>query len=204
VDRIPAVTLNRALAAIATVLGLLALFTAEGAVPPGGSSEISAFEVAKAIRFDPEGLWVVDIRDQEAWEGLHVPRAVHLPVQPNPEREPLTAARWREKLEALGATREQPIVIAGGPETPTRDIWLELRKAGYEASYMPDMLDDWLETIVSPVRGPTEDPRARAEWEELAELSRYFGGFPRVNSTPGRSGSVSERLRHARRRGCAI
>lgn len=54
-------------------------------------------------------------------------------------------------------------------------------------------------------RGPTEDPEVKARWDEEAELSRYFGGFPRVDPDPTfRAGTMTERLRHARRRGCAI
>lgn len=198
-------TLNRGLAATAAVLGLLALLAGSETSPAGGPAETSAFDVAQTIRVDPQGTLIVDVRDHDAWEALHLPRSVHLPIRPEPQSpERLTATEWRQHLEALDGARGRPIVIAGGPETPTRELWLELRKAGYEASYMPDMLDDWLDTIVSPVRGPIEHPRDLAAWNELAELSRYFGGFPRVDNTPGRSGSVSERLRHARRRGCAI
>lgn len=196
-------TLNRALAAAAAVLGLLALFVGTDAAPAGGSGVIGSLEVAKAIRADPEGILVVDVRDREAFDALHLPRAVHLPITPT-EAQPLSAAEWRKRLEALGASLDRPIVVAGEPELPTRILWVELRQAGYRAAYMPDMLADWLEMIVSPVRGPIEDPAAQAAWDEQAELSRYFGGFPRVGSTPGRTGSVSERLRHARRRGCAL
>jgi hypothetical protein len=70
---------------------------------------------------------------------------------------------------------------------------------------MPDMLPAWLDSIISPVRGPTDDPEEKARWDEQAELARYFGGFPRVVDDPSvRAGDVSSRLRHARRRGCAI
>jgi len=200
VDRITPVTLHRILAAAAATLGLLALLTGDDTVPAGGPGEIGALEVAKAIRADPEGVLVVDIRDRAAWDSLHLPRAVHVPALGGPEPQ-----EWQKRLEALGATRDRLIVVAGGPETPTRALWVELRKAGYQASYMPDMLADWLDTIISPVRGPIEDSEAKARWDEQAELSRYFGGFPRAVTDPSvRGGSVKERLRHARRRGCAI
>ncbi len=197
------VTANRALAAAALLLGLLALFVETDAAPGGASAEIDALAVARAIRADPESMLIVDIRDREAFDALHLPRAVHLPIDPT-HTGALARAEWRRNLEALGAARDRSIVVAGEPDLPTRLLWIELRRAGYEAFYMPDMLADWLETIVSPVRGPIEDPADRAAWDEQAELARYFGGFPRVGSTPGRTGSVSERLRHARRRGCAI
>ncbi len=200
------VTSEKILGALAAALGLLALLAGNDTLPARESGVIGALAVAKAIRADPEGILIIDIRDQVAWDDLHLPRAVHLPSHPPSEpRTPLAAPEWREQLERLGATQDQTIVIAGGPDSPTRTLWLELRKAGYEASYMPDMLADWLDTIISPTRAPTDDPEVLARWSELAELSRYFGGFPRVIAEPSvREGSVSERLGHARRRGCAI
>lgn len=197
-------TVNRWLTIVALTLGALAGVLGDGPVPPGGPAEISALVVASTLRTIPDGIHIADIRSQEAFDNFHLPRATHLPVDQDPEN-PSRLGEWLRGFDGLAIQPGDQIVIGGGPETPTRELWSEVRKAGYRASYMPDMVGDWVDVIVSPVRGPTEDPEKLRQWAEITDLSRYFGGFPRVVETLETDlANADSRLQRARRRGCAF
>lgn len=188
-------TANRVLALVAGALGALALFGGDTPAP-GGPGAISALEVARALRADPDGIRLLDIRDAAAFEEFHLPRAARAPADPG-------------ALVAGLATDVGPgdaIVVLGGPDAAARLAWLALRRAGFvRARYLPDATSAWLADIVSPVLPADAGPARRAAWPEQAELSRYFGGFPRVGTAAGReTDAAADGLRRARRRGCAF
>ena len=202
-------TLNRVLAALSVAMGLLALLPGGNAAVPGGPAETSALDVARALRKGPGDLHVIDVRSSAAFDDFHLPRALHVPFERDSARSSnLAIENWLQAFAALDIERGESIVVVGGPEASAREVWLALRWGGFQASYMPLMLDDWLDTIVSPVRAPTDDPGELARWEERASLSRYFGGLPRVIDRPvgdlAASSDPATRLQRARRRGCAF
>ena len=185
---------NRTLAIVAGALGALALFGGDTPAP-GAPGAITALEVARALRADPDAVRILDVRDRAAFDEYHLPRAVLAPSDPD------------ALVASLGEhARGDLVVIAGGPDAGPRAAWLALRRAGVVgARYLPDATAAWLDAIVSPVLVAGADPRTRAAWEEQAELSRYFGGFPRVRAAAERpADDVADRLRQARRRGCAF
>ncbi len=187
---------NRVLAIVAGVLGALALFGGDTPAP-GTPGAISALEVARALRADPDGIRILDVEDEGDYARFHLPRAVRAPADP---------AALLAGLEDAGAGRGDLVVVAGGADDDGRAAWLALRRAGYvHARYLPHATDAWVDAIVSPVLPADADAGARAAWAEQAELSRYFGGFPRVGSPADTAtGDTADRLRRARRRGCAF
>jgi hypothetical protein len=69
--------------------------------------------------------------------------------------------------------------------------------------YMVDGVGEWLSEIMNPVIAPDATPEERAAFDRVAELSRYFGGMPRVGSATDR-GSPERLLERTQRRGCAF
>lgn len=206
-------TTNRVLAIAAGALGALALFGGDTPAP-GAPGAIGALEVARELRADPEAVVILDIRDEAEYRSFHLPRAVLAPADPGAlvaslaadeagaspsDRAGRGSARGRSSRTAL-------VVVAGGPDAEPRAAWLALRRAGYaRARYLPDATAAWVDAIVSPVLPADADARTRAAWEEQAELSRYFGGFPRVGTAADTTGDdAAERLDRALRRGCAF
>ena len=185
---------NRALASVAGVLGILALVGGDSPTA-GGAGEITALELAAELRADPDSVVLLDIRDEPAYREFHAPRARRVDAD-----DVLDAVR------ASGAHESSLIVVTGGADRDPRPAWLALRRAGSRrAHYLPDVLTSWLDQIVSPTLPSTASEEEREAWEEQAELSRYFGGFPRVVDTPaGAEEGSTARLRRAKRRGCAF
>lgn len=201
---------DRALAIAAAALGVLALFGGDTPAP-GPPGPIPALEVARALRADPDGVLILDIRDEASYRSFHLPRAVPAPAEPGALVASLDGPRGRAgEADATepraSSSRRELVIVAGGPEAEARAAWLALRRAGYaRARYLPDAAAAWVEEIVSPVLPANADARARAAWAEQAELSRYFGGFPRIRAVAADSTEdAADRLRRARRRGCAF
>jgi rhodanese-related sulfurtransferase len=191
---------NRVLAATAGLLATLALIAGD-TLAPGGAGEIGALDVARRLRSDPDGIRILDVRGDSAFADFHLPRARHAALADAAHLE-----AWVAAARAGGASEGDLVVIVGGPGIDARRPWLALKKAGFsDVRYMRDAVTDWLESIISPILGPDADDEERSAFEEQAEIARYFGGFPRIlTAAEAPGGDVSERLRKARRRGCAF
>lgn len=201
--RVPPVTVNRSLGSLAALMALGALVMGQGPGHPGGPATTTALEIARALRNDPESVVILDLRDSAAFADFHLPRARHLPIAGDSASQ-ISLEVWLAAFERLERPPTSQIVIGGGADTPTREVWLALRRAGHPAFYLPDMIGDWIDTIVSPVRAPTDDPLELTLWSEISRLSRYFGGLPRVIDRPPPSLDTATRLQLAKRRGCAF
>jgi hypothetical protein len=71
--------------------------------------------------------------------------------------------------------------------------------------YMRDGISDWLTEILNPRRARAESPDVVAAFEMKAELSRYFGGLPRItDDEPEGMTSTAAVLTKTKRRGCAF
>jgi len=185
---------NRVLAVTALVLAALAAVAGDTPAP-GGPGEWTGIDLARAIREDPDGIAVLDVRGEDAFGEFSVPRSRPAPADPT---------ALLEAVRAGGAGPGDLVVVAGGERADPRPGWLWLRRAGFNrVHYVRDVLASWIDEIVSPVLAPDASPREREAWEEQAELSRYFGGFPRI-AAEDEGGGTSDRLRRAKRRGCAF
>ena len=195
-DLQPRFSTNRVLAIAAGVLGTLALIAGDTPTP-GGAGAATALDLAAAIRADPDGVVVLDVRDEGSFAEFHAPRARRFDGAPED-----TPSLLRE----IGVTAAGRVFVTGGPLADPRPAWLALRRAGFEnAHYILDIATAWLDDIVSPVGSPDMSAAERETWDRHAELSRYFGGFPRIAArSDDADESTSARLRRAKRRGCAF
>lgn len=196
-------SVNRVLAVTALVLAAGAAVAGDTPAP-GGPGEMTALDLARAIRDDPDGITILDVRSEAAFEDFHVPRATLVEGGPAGGTDADEGARVLDAARSAGAGPGDLVVVTGGEGTDARPGWLALRRAGYErAHWVRDVLASWLDEIVSPVLSPDASEREREAWEEQADLSRYFGGFPRI-AERDEAASTDDRLRRARRRGCAF
>lgn len=166
-----------ALAAGAALLGVAAL--AAGDPVAGGGARVGAVVAAAAegvptlgavtlarhLRDRTPGLRVADLRDSASFALFHLPGSdradlLDLLDEPPPPA-PETLVLVGEGLDAAAA-------------------WPILRAGGRDAVVLDGGVNAWITQILSPVLPAFADSALTARFAEVSELSRYFGGEPRV------------------------
>ena len=166
---------------------------------------VDAIELARWIRDQKPGLRVIDVREAEEFAEFHLPNA--------------------ENLSLTGLTRaaikpDETVVLYSEGGTHAAQGWFFLRARGIEHVYfLRGGLYEWMTEVVNPTLPADASPARRAEFARTAELSRYFGGVPRIGGAsspgavddpaaelPGRGsdgdGATSAAVRRVRQRGC--
>jgi rhodanese-related sulfurtransferase len=175
---------HRLLAGAAAVLAISALAAGEPS-PAGGrvdvdalaraveaeQDHVTAVELAAWIRERKPGLRVVDVRVAEDYAEFHLPTA--------------------ENVSLTGLTRaairpDETVVLYSEGGTHAAQGWFFLRVRGIEHVYfLRGGLYEWMTEVVNPTLPADASPAQRAEFVRTAELSRYFGGVPRIGGGPG-------------------
>lgn len=170
--------MHRLLAAIAAVLAIAALAAGD----PGARVDIDALareveaeedhvdalELAEWIRDRRPNLRVVDVRSAAEYSAFHIPTAEHLPLT---------------SLVVAGFRRDETVVIYSEGGTHAAQAWFLLRAAGVEKVYfLRGGLYEWMTEVMSPTIPTDATPAQRAEFARAAEISRYFGGMPRIRA----------------------
>ena len=138
---------------------------------------VTAIELARWIRDRKPGLRVIDLRPRPEFDAYRVPSSTNVALP--------------HLIASPPAPRSTIVLVSDGGSHAAQG-WVFLRAMGYRDVYfLRGGLREWLDDVMSPVNAPPE----------LAELSRYFGGTPRRDDSPG-SESAAERVRAIRRRGC--
>ena len=176
--------LNRALALLALLLGLGALFAR---VYPDRTVTVHEAELLTASaraedRVPPTELagWIVegradyrliDLRDETAFAEYHVPTA---------ENVPLTT------LPVYGLLRNEKIVLYADGDLPAAQAWLLLKGRGYRGVYtLQGGLTAWKDRILFPMMPESPSPEEQARFEEAAHVAKLFGGQPRAAASGG-------------------
>lgn len=152
-------------------LGALALVLAAGAVVadfkrPSDIRVVSALQLARWIRDSPSGLDVVDVRDEAAFEAGHVPTARNVPA---------------DRFARFVAEPDATVVLYGDREDPTTELAAAVSPDGSVELYVLERgIAGWLDDVMAPRIADDASARERAAFAEQAELSRWFGGLPRV------------------------
>jgi rhodanese-related sulfurtransferase len=174
-------TLERRLGATAVLLGALAV--AFG--PPVPPKSIAPLELARWLRAGKDHLRVIDIRSGEAFDVLHVTRA---------ESVPLAA------IADTAFASTDAIVLYSDAGASSEKAVAELRARGATDIYVLRRgMAGWLEDVMYPALAPRATPSEQEA--EIAELSRFFGGSPRI-AGPSTTSSAAEAAARTRRRGC--
>ena len=94
-----------------------------------------------------------------------------------------------------------PVIVYGYEESRR---WVELRGSDRELLFLADGVQQWLNRILDPVIQRDATDEERLAFERQAEVSRYFGGVPRLVDEPAQQQDVGDQLAALRRRGCGF
>lgn len=180
---------HRVLAGAGLALGAFAAMSGSATSAATSPPAVAPLELARWIRDAKPGLRIIDVRDAQAFEAFAIPGA---------ERRALGELS-REPWEA-----EVIAVVYADDEAAATQARATLRSAGVRnALVLRGGIAAWIHTIVSPVLPANPSPEAAAASRQIAEMSRWFGGVPRVGG-PGSADADSLRasIAHIRRRGC--
>jgi rhodanese-related sulfurtransferase len=173
-------TRNRALAAAALLLGLLALAgnPYRGRAVTLHTDELATLVGTQADHVGPGELagWIVqgafdyrlvDLRPEKDYAAYHIPTAECVPM---------------EELDEAGLARNEKIVLYSDGVVHAAQAWMLLKAQGYAGVYiLSGGLDDWKDQVLYPVApDSTAGAAERAGFERAAQLSRFFGGAPRA------------------------
>jgi rhodanese-related sulfurtransferase len=132
-------------------------------------------------------LRLVDVRDSSAFVRFAIPTADRV--------------AWRA-LPGIPVDPDRPLVLYDAGDGAAVRAWVLLRRLGHRRAYLLDGgVAGWVESVLSPVL-PAESPEERARYRRVAEISRYFGGLPRIGVPPPPSPSSRDPVRLLTRRGC--
>jgi len=174
----PSLTLNQKLAALAFVLGAVALF----AQPHRGPFvKLDGRELALVVEQEvdhvtaPElAAWIVegradyrliDLRSAEEYAAYHIPTAENVPLS---------------DLVEYPLLRTEKVVLYSEGGIHSAQAWMLLRAQGHESAYMVlGGLDAWKDEVLYPALPADAGPQQRARFERTAALAQFFGGQPR-------------------------
>ncbi|GAB3787814.1 rhodanese-like domain-containing protein [Dyella agri] len=151
-----------------------------------GSDHVSARQLAEWIRDRRPGLRVIDVRSPAEFRDDAIPTAENVPV---------------DQLAKSHFAPDQTIVLYSQEGAHAGQAWVMLRSLGVtQAVFVPGGLADWRDEVMSPLLPANASPAERAQ---IAALSHYFGGTPRIGVEQGGDvASVAQTGQRSRRRGC--
>jgi rhodanese-related sulfurtransferase len=172
-------TRNRALAALALLLGLVALAgnpvrghtvsidTQELAtIVEGKVDHVSVAELADGILRGASGLRLVDLRTPEEFARYHIPTAENIPLSQLPD---------------AGLGRNERIVLYSEGGIHSAQAWMLLRAQRYLGVYILfGGLDAWNDEILHPVAPSDSTPESRAAFARAVQVAAHFGGRARA------------------------
>jgi rhodanese-related sulfurtransferase len=169
---------TRGLAIAAVTLGTLALLAGSpvrrasvdvatlAGIVEREEDHVTAVELARWIKDRRPGLRIFDIRSDSEYRAFHVPGA---------ERATLSAL-----VEAdfpPGAT----VVLYSEGGTHAAQGWFFLRSRGLtDVYFLRGGLFEWLDQIMEPKLPAHATPEQQRAFQEMAALSRWFGGTPSI------------------------
>jgi rhodanese-related sulfurtransferase len=154
-----------------------------------GRDHISALQLAQWIRARKPGLRVIDVRTPAQFAQFAIPTAENLPL---------------DTLLRTPFAAHEVLVLYSEEGAHAGQAWALLRAMGVNnAWFIAGGLADWRDEVLEPVLAPDAEPEAARAFEETAELSRYFGGQPRIGERdPVARPRGASPVAHVRRRGC--
>ncbi len=185
-------TLYRRLALTALLLGGLAAFAGSPVAATNArvdvrslattvereDDHITAIELAGWIRDRREGLRIVDVRDSAEFLEFHIPGAERVALG---------------DLVATSFRLDETIVLYSDGGAHAAQGWVFLRALGYKRVYfLRGGLYEWLDQVMSPGLPIDASDSSRAEFRKVSEISRYFGGVPRVGDSVSAGASHKE------------
>lgn len=176
-------SLNKKIAFVALVLGLIALFAGN---PYGGGTlkvnekELALSTVNNSDKISPTDLadWIIqgkadyaliDLRSQEKYNEYSIPNAQCIPLIQLPESDLL---------------RNQKIIFYSDDDVAASQAWFMLKSNDYKGVYILDGgLNAWKENVLFPKAPSNGNKEELLQFEKMKEVSKYFGGQAQTDST---------------------
>src|SRR3990172_3891583 len=179
--RIPALSLNQKLSALAFVLGLMALAAQpyQGSRVRLDSKELAVLVQREADHLTPGELadWIVQERADYRLLDLRDPKAFGEYPIPSAENVPLAVL-----TEAPVARAEKIVLYSEGGIHGTQ-AWVLMKAGGFRSVYnLRGGLEGWKDEVLFPLFPEKPAAEEKARLERVASVSRFFGGSPRAGS----------------------
>jgi hypothetical protein len=172
---------NQKLAALALVLGAVAIFAR---VERGSRVRLDTKELAAIIEREDDHVtvsdlaaWIIEGRSDYRLVDLRSPAeyaAYHIPTAENLAPSALVEARFEPT---------DRIVLYSEGGIHASQAWMLMRAKGMKAVYtLKGGLDEWKDQVLFPTLAADATPQAQARFERAAAIARFFGGTPRTAS----------------------
>lgn len=176
-------SLNKKLALIAIMLGLVALFAGD---PYGGttikvnekdialstvgnSDKVSVTELADWIIKDKSDFELVDLRSEEKFNEYTIPGSQCIPLP---------------QISSSDLLRNQKIVLFSDDDVAASQAWFILKSKNYKGVYILDGgLNSWKEKVLFPKAPVNAGKDELVEFEKIKEVAKYFGGQAQTDSS---------------------
>lgn len=185
-------------------LALTALVLAVGAALVGsrsGNGNVDVAQLARAVSREEDhvtgielgqwimarraGLRVIDLRSRPEFDSLHIPTAEQVAI---------------DTLDRVRFSSSETIVLYSEGGAHSAQAWVFLRALGHaNVFFLRGGVHEWVEDILSPGLPKDATNAERERFAKASELSRYFGGLPRVGITREEKAATISQIR---RRGC--
>jgi rhodanese-related sulfurtransferase len=170
-------TINSKLAALAVVLGVIALFVGN---PMKNNAKVNLYEISQKIeesksKVSPETLaeWIiaqkadfalVDLRDEKQFNEYHITQAENIQLQ---------------KLIKSNLPKTQKIILYSDNDGfVSAQAWFLLISKNYNNVYVLDGgLDKWKKNVLFPSLSATANSEEKAKFEKMKEVCKFFGGM---------------------------
>ena len=180
---LPKLSMNKKLALITFVLGLIAVFAGN---PYRGNSvtmdtkelalivdktvdHVSAEELADWIIQGKSDFKLLDLRTEKEFNEYHISSAELVPLA---------------ELNEYPLLRNEKLVLYSEGGIHSAQAWMLLRAKGYKAVYMLlGGLEEWTDKILFPKLTQNATSDQITAFEKMKEISKFFGGSPQVGGT---------------------
>jgi len=176
-------SLNKKLAALAILLGFLAIFI--GSPYKGSFYNINSKELALItgnavdhVKVEELADWIIqgksdfriiDLRTEKEFSEYHIPGAENIPMQ---------------TLDKSNLMKNEKIILYSEGGIHSAQGWMILKAKDFKGVYILfGGLEEWNEKILFPKISENATPEQLAAFEKTKEVSKFFGGTPQTGGT---------------------
>ena len=146
---------------------------------------VTAIELGEWIRSRRSNLRVIDLRPQVDFDSLHIPMAEQASI---------------DTLDRIRFKSGETIVLYSEGGAHSAQAWVFLRALGFNNVYfLRGGVYEWIGDVLSPGLPIDATDVERAQFAKASDLSKYFGGTPRVGVTREEKAVTVSQIR---KRGC--
>ncbi len=179
-DLVKNLSLNGRLAAVAFVLGFVALFAGSPYTGAGATVNTKELSIAMATGADQVSVttladWiiqakadfrVVDLRPEAAYAEYHIPPAENIPVA---------------GLAQSSLRHNEKVILYAEDGARAAQAWMLLRAKGFKGVYiLRGGLEAWKDSVLFPRIPGNPTPAQQVEFARAREVSKFFGGTPQT------------------------